>query len=56
MLSLNSSGKEFAKKIIECIKCNELDTLSFGAVKQYKEKLNWAVWGEKVKQYIESLR
>jgi len=55
MLPLNSSGKDFAIKIIQCINSNELDKLSQGAVKQYKEKLNWSVWTEKVKQQINNL-
>lgn len=55
MLPLESSGKEFAHKIISCIKSHELEKLSYGAVKQYTEKLNWNVWGEKVKQKIETL-
>lgn len=56
MLPLNCTGKDFAKKIRECIKHNELDTLSIGAIKQYKEKLNWDIWSKKVKKYIESLK
>ena len=55
MLPLNSTGKDFADKIIECIKGNELDALSLGAIKQYRTKLNWSVWSEKVKQQIDLL-
>ena len=48
MLSLSSTGKDFAESIISCIADRKLDMLSKGAVYRYKELLNWNVWSQKV--------
>ena len=48
-------GAAFARKIIECIKNTELDKLSAGAVRRYKELLNWNVWSEKVHKELDKL-
>ena len=55
MLSLSCSGEDFARRIMACINSQELDELSKGAVKQYTERLNWEVWGEKFKRQIGNL-
>lgn len=55
MLPLNSTGKDFASYIIKGIQRNELCSLSQGAVSLYQERLNWGVWGKRVKEVIESL-
>lgn len=55
VLPLHSDGIAFAEKIISCLEKKELARLSQGAVKRYKEKLNWNVWSERVKDVIEEL-
>ena len=55
MLPLNSTGKDFASYIIRSIQRNELCNLSQGAVSLYRERLNWDVWGKRVKEVIESI-
>ena len=55
MLPLHCGGAAFAKKIIECIKNTELNKFSSGAVRRYKEVLNWNVWSEKVHKELDKL-
>ena len=55
MLPLHCGGAAFAKKIIECIKNTELNKFSSGAVRRYKELLNWNVWSEKVHEELDKL-
>lgn len=54
MLPLMSDGKDFADRIISCLENKEMNDLSSGAVRLYKEKLNWEIWSERVKQAIEN--
>lgn len=55
MLPLSAGGKEFADKIAETIEKDELIRLSQGAAEQYRAKLNWDVWHNKVKALITGL-
>ena len=55
MLPLFSGGAAFAQCIMECIENKTLDMLSSGAVKHYKEHLNWNVWSEKVSTALEQI-
>lgn len=55
MLPIESKGIDFAKRIIITIRKQELDTLSEGAVRHYKEKLNWKVWSLRTKDILDSL-
>lgn len=56
MLPLSADGKQFADRVIQSINVQEMNRLSEGAVKRYKEHLNWKVWSEKVKKSICSLK
>lgn len=56
MLPLSANGKQFADRVIQSINNQEMNRLSEGAVKHYKEHLNWKVWSEKVKGAICSLK
>ena len=55
MLPIESKGIDFAKRIILTIRNQELDALSEGAVRHYKEKLNWKVWSLRAKDVLDSL-
>lgn len=48
MLPLGTSGKGFADKIVDVIEGSRLEALSKGAVRKYKDCLNWNKWGEQV--------
>ena len=47
-LPISATGEDFAECIYKLYKNNELDSLSKGALKVYKEKLNWNAWSDKV--------
>ena len=55
MLPLGSTGVDFGKKIKESLLSDELESMSKEAVLIYRKKLNWQVWGKKIKQIIDSL-
>lgn len=55
MLPLGSTGSEFGEKIKDSLLSGELERMSSNAVELYRIKLNWHVWGSKMKQVIESL-
>ena len=55
MLPLGSTGSEFGEKIKDSLLSGELERMSSNAVELYRTKLNWHVWGLKMKQVIESL-
>ena len=48
MLPLGASGKCFADKIMDAIDNNKLEMLSKGAVRKYKNCLNWNKWSERL--------
>lgn len=54
-LPIEAKGLDFAKKIDECFRHNEMLKLSSGALQMYKEYLNWDVWGQKVKEIVTAL-
>lgn len=47
-LPLSATGEDFAECIYKLYKNNELDSLSKGALRVYKEKLNWDVWSDRI--------
>lgn len=47
-LPLSATGEDFAACIYKLYNNNELDSLSKGALKIYKEKLNWNIWSDRV--------
>lgn len=55
MLPISATGVDFADVIESCIYKNELTRLSIGAVKKYKESLNWHVWTRKIKTALDKL-
>lgn len=55
MLPLTADGKQFADRIVSCIENREMDRLSLGAVKRYRDKLNWTVWSNRVKEILQQL-
>lgn len=55
MLPLDCTGIDFAYRILECVKDKNLDILSRGAVTLYKKRLNWDMWGKRVKEAINKL-
>ncbi len=55
MLPLTANGIDFANRIIQSIENKEMNQLSQDAVKHYKEKLNWLVWSNRVKEAINKL-
>lgn len=55
LLPLGSTGENFGKKILECLKSGELERMSKTAVDVYYEKLNWNAWGKKVESIINNL-
>lgn len=55
MLPLGSTGADFGKKIKECLLSGELERMSMTAIKLYRTKYNWHVWGLKMKQVIDAL-
>ena len=55
LLPLGSDGKDFGKKIKECLISGELERMSEIAKLVYKEKLNWNVWAKRVNVILEEL-
>lgn len=55
MLPINATGKDFGRKIEECLESGELASMSEIAIKVYKEKLNWSVWGQNIEKLIDLL-
>lgn len=55
LLPLGSTGVDFARKIKTCLDNGELKEMSISAVEVYKNRLNWRVWSEKVKDLINNL-
>lgn len=51
-LPLGSTGEDFGKKILEVLNANKLGKLRAGALKMYRERLNWNRWSEKFKEII----
>lgn len=54
-LNINSTGYDFARKIIECIKTGELNCLKSGCIKHYKSRLNWNIWSINFKKIINDI-
>lgn len=55
MLPLGSTGMDFGKRIKETIDSGEIQYMVEQSRKIYREKLNWATWGEKVNKIISSV-
>ena len=55
LLPLGSSGKDFGRKIKECLDNGKLESMSITSVQVYKTRLNWNTWTEKVSFLINSL-
>lgn len=55
MLPLSADGKSFAHRIILSINNKELNKLSAGAVRHFKEHLNWNTWSLMVGDLIKVL-
>lgn len=55
LLPIGSTGKDFGNKIKNCLISGELEHLSETAKEVYKTKLNWQVWGSKVRGIIDQL-
>lgn len=56
LLPLGSAPSDFGKKIKECLESGELERMSETAKDVYRERLNWKVWGKKVKDILEEIR
>lgn len=54
MLPLEASGNDFGKKIKEIYESGKIKEISERAFQIYNEKLNWNVWGKKVKDLLET--
>lgn len=55
LLPIGSTGKDFGNKIKNCLISGELEHLSETAKEVYKTKLNWQIWGSKVREIIDQL-
>lgn len=55
MLPLGSDGKDFGKMILDCVRNGQIKTMSMSAKEVYREKLNWGVWTEKLRNIIMNL-
>ncbi|NDW08894.1 glycosyltransferase family 4 protein [Dysgonomonas sp. 520] len=55
-MNMNSTGKDFALKIKECIDNEEFETLKKGCLEVYHEKLNWTVWQKKFQKILDEYR
>lgn len=55
LLPLGSTGEDFGKKILDCLKSGELEKMSKTSVDVYNEKLNWKVWSSKVCDIINKM-
>lgn len=55
MLPLSAGGKEFADKIEETFKNQELITMAKIAREKYEKVLNWKIWSQKVRETIDKL-
>jgi glycosyltransferase involved in cell wall biosynthesis len=55
MLPLEATGKDFGRKIKDCIETGELEYMSNTAVEVYHEKLNWNTWSTKMSNLLDSL-
>ena len=53
LLPLGSTGEDFGKIIKDTITSGELEKLSVSAKEFYKERLNWNVWRDRVKEIID---
>lgn len=53
MLHLSATGQDFAEQILKAVQC--YSTFSCNARRQYEEKLNWAIWSDKVKNVISKM-
>ena len=55
MLKIGSTGKDFAKIIINDLENGKIEKMSITARELYCKTLNWDVWGEKVSDIINEL-
>ena len=53
LLDESSRGKEFACKIGEAITKGVLNDMSANACSQYRQKLNWGVWAQRVNSIVD---
>ncbi len=52
-LGLESTGREFAEKILNSMETDELTSLSEGGRQLYRDELCWQAWSRKFRQLIE---
>lgn len=53
-LPLSGTGADFADKIAECIRREELSVLSANARRLYREKLSWKAWSTRFSEIVET--
>lgn len=49
---ISATGKDYAKKINECLRDGQMEKLSKNSRELYEEKFNWSTWERKVSQII----
>ena len=52
LLPVGSTGADFGSKIKQCLESGELGRMSETARQEYRRKLNWNVWGQRLERII----